>query len=368
MNLNVHAAVNDRSLGLLGLNYCLALDKLGVNVSLFPIHPIQPNLVFDSEDDVRILQKQIQNAHYFDSEATSLRIWHPFDQCPSLGRGKRVCYSSFELDPLSKQEIHHLNSLDLALFPCSWAVEVANRSGVKTECDHFPHGVNRNIFNEMGRPQRQDGQPTRFLSVGKLERRKGHHLLPQLFDSAFNETDNVEFYLSHFNPFCNEEEIRQWNSLFENSKLANKIRLVNWANNPRDLAQLMKSCDCMISLSSGEAFNMPLLEGLSCGTHIIATNYSGHTEFLTKQNARLIEITSLETAYDGKFFHGGAGQWALVGTNQIEQAVAHMRDIHNLCQDGKLGINTSGIDTAENLTWIKATNILIEKLAQRGLI
>lgn len=366
MNLNVMSVLNDRSIGVLGVNYCTSLEKLGVNVSLFPIHPPQPNLCL-IEEEARILNTQIQRGHTFDDEATTLRIWHPNSLAESVGKGPRVCYSSFELNPLRALEMHHLSSMDLAFFPSKWAVDVALESGLKTECDHFPHGVNRSIFNEYGRPPKQGDEPTRFLSVGKWEKRKGHHLLPQVFDAAFNESDNVELYVSHFNPFSDENELNQWHSLYSNSKLANKIRLVNWANNPAELAQLMKGCDCIISLSSGEAWNLPVLEAMSCGTHVIATNYSGHTEFLDSENARLVEINSLEPAMDGKWFFG-EGQWAFIGKNQIEQAVSYMRDVHKLCQEGNLGINTLGLQKAEELTWIKATNILVDKLVERNLL
>ena len=366
MNLNVMPVLNDRSIGILGVNYCVSLEKLGINVSLFPIHPPQPNLYL-SEAEARILNGQIQRSHTFDHEATSLRIWHPHSLAESVGKGPRTCYSSFELNPLRPLEMHHLSSMDLAMFPSKWAVDVAVESGLKVDCDHFPHGVNRTVFNEMGRSPKKEGEPTRFLSIGKWERRKGHHLLPQVFDSAFNENDNVELYISHFNPFSNEDELKQWHELYAKSKLANKIRLINWANNPADLAQLMRNCDCIVSLSSGEAWNLPLLEAMSCGTHVIATNYSGHTDFLNPENARLIEINSLEPAFDGKWFFG-EGQWAFIGKNQIEQATTHMRDVHRLCQEGNLDINSKGIQKAEELTWIKATNILVEKLCDRGLL
>jgi glycosyltransferase involved in cell wall biosynthesis len=368
MNLNLRLVINDRSIGLLGQNYSLALDKLGVNVSSFLIHPIQPNLAFESQEDVRIIEKQLyQNAQFFDPQATCLTIWHPDNLAESVGRGARCCYSSFELNPLRPREKHHLSNMDLAFFPSKWGCEVAKESGLKIDVDHFPHGVNRSIFNEVGRPVKQEGEPTRFLSVGKWEVRKGHNLLPQIFDAAFTEKDNVELYISHFNPFSSEEELKQWESLYSSMKLRDKVKFVNWVNDPRSLAQLMQQCDCIVSLSRGEAWNLPLLEAMSCGTHVIATNYSGHTEFLNEENAKLVTINGLEPAIDGKWFFG-EGQWAYIGKSQVEQSVAHLREIHKLCQDRELGINKYGIDKAEELTWIRATSVLIDKLTDRGLL
>lgn len=367
MNLNLRTCINDRSIGLLGINYCLGLHRLGVEVSNFLIHPAQQNLVFESEEDVRILQSQIDNTHFYDPSATSLTIWHPDDLAQSVGRGARCCYSSFELNPIRKKEMHHLQTMDVAFFPSQWACDVAKQSGLEIDVDHFPHGVNRNIFNEINRPIRPPIEPTRFLSVGKWEVRKGHNILPQVFDSAFTEKDNVELYISHFNPFSTQEELNAWHDLYANMKLKDKVKIVDWGADPRSLAELMRSCDCIVSLSRGEAWNLPLLEAMSCGTHVIATNYSGHTEFLNHKNANLVDINGLERAFDGKWFFG-EGEWAYLGKSQMEQSIAHMRNVHKLCQEGILGINNAGIEKAEELTWIRATNVLVDKLSNRGLL
>lgn len=367
MNLNLRLVINDRSIGVLGVNYALALHRLGVNVSAFTIHPPQPNLAFESEEDVNIIRRLIDNAANYDPTATSLTIWHPNQLGESVGRGTRCCYSSFELTPLRKAELHHLSTMDLAFFPSQWACDVAKESGLETEVDHFPHGVNRNIFNEIGRPEKKGGEPTRFLSVGKVEVRKGHDILPHVFDAAFGDNDNVELYISHFNPFSTEEELVNWQKLYDSMRLRAKVKFVNWATDPNALANLMKSCDCIISLSKGEAWNLPLLEAMSCGTHVIATNYSGHTEFLNENNSKLVDINSLEPAVDGKWFFG-EGNWAHIGKSQVDQAINHMRSIHKLCQQGELSINTYGIQKAEELTWIRATSVLIDKLADRGLL
>jgi glycosyltransferase involved in cell wall biosynthesis len=42
------------------------------------------------------------------------------------------------------------------------------------------------------------------------------------------------------------------------------------------------SIKCMLSLTRGEGFGLPLLEAAACGLPIIATQWSAHTEFLDK--------------------------------------------------------------------------------------
>jgi len=90
---------------------------------------------------------------------------------------------------------------------------------------------------------------------------------------------------------------------------------------------------------------------MACGKHVIITNYSAHTEFCNKQNSLLIDINQMEPAYDGKWFDGKTGSWAQIGNDQIEQAVNHMRSIHNLKKENALQSNSNGIKTAQHFTW-----------------
>ena len=47
--------------------------------------------------------------------------------------------------------------------------------------------------------------------------------------------------------------------------------------------------DCGLFPARAEGWNLELLEMMACGKQVIATNYSAHTEFCTKENSILIE-------------------------------------------------------------------------------
>ena len=85
---------------------------------------------------------------------------------------------------------------------------------------------------------------------------------------------------------------------------------------------------------------------MSMNKPVIATNYSTHTEFCNRNNAYLIEIDSLEPAYDGKWFFG-QGNWAHIGQNQKDQAVTHMRTVVR----ENIRTNEEGKKTGQALSW-----------------
>ena len=66
----------------------------------------------------------------------------------------------------------------------------------------------------------------------------------------------------------------------------------------------MSQTDCGVFPARAEGWNLELLEMMSCGKNVIATNYSSHTEFCNSENCMLVETTELEDAHDGKWFRG----------------------------------------------------------------
>ena len=124
----------------------------------------------------------------------------------------------------------------------------------------------------------------------------------------------------------------------------------------------MSMVDCGLFPSKAEGWNLEALELLACGKHIIITDYSGHTEFCTKENSRLVTIDKKEQAYDGKWFDGKSGEWACIGSDQIDQIIEHMREIHRLKSEGSLGLNEEGVKTARHFSWENTAKKIIENV------
>ena len=122
----------------------------------------------------------------------------------------------------------------------------------------------------------------------------------------------------------------------------------------------MKQADCGIFPARAEGWNLELLEMMSCGKHVIATNYSAHTEFCNKDNCMLVEIDSLEKAEDGVFFSGEYGEWASISESSKDQIIEHMRKAHSLKQAFSGSIpNPKGVETAKSFTWSNSTKELL---------
>ena len=329
--------------GVAGLNILKQLSKKA-SVSFFPIG--NPEL---SQEDAEVINSLAINAQTkFSAKAPCVKIWHQFDMAVQVGNGLRCGMPIFELDKFKENETHHLNSLD-KIFVCSkWAKEVVLNNTKVKDVSVCPLGVDSETFYPKDSSAEDDA--TVFFNCGKWEFRKGHDILPEIFNKAFDSSDNVKLVMMNHNPFLKPDQQEEWVSMYRNSKLKDKIFFVGRAPHHNQVADVMRSVDCGIFPSRAEGWNLEAIELMSCAKDVIITNYSAHTEFCNEDNSYLIKTNDLETAYDGMWFKGD-GNWAKMGEDQVDQAVEHMRAVHKKKkEEGKI-YNSQGVETAQKFSW-----------------
>ena len=355
MNINFISPINDLGYGMTGLHILDELIKLGHDVALFPIG--QPNCHPRHESSVRA---GLANADKFDIYAPCIRLWHQHDMSMFVGHGLHIGFPIFELDTFTEKEKWHLQSCD-ELFVCSeWAAKVCydNFATPNPPVAVVPLGVDTKIFT----PKLSGRKPTIFLNVGKWEIRKGHDILIEAFRTAFRSGDDVELWMMCSNPFLNAEQTQEWHRKYKDHFLSEKVRIIPRVETDEEVAAIMRQADCGVFPSRAEGWNLEALEMLSCGKEVIATDYSAHTEFLTKDNALLMPINSVEPAFDGIWFHK-QGNWAEIGAEQKHTLVDHLIRVHQAKQTNTLTLNYDGIKTAEKFTWENTAHAIIRNLS-----
>lgn len=353
--LNIISPINQLGYGITGLNIVKYLSKI-TDVALFPIG--QPQVT--TGEDADIINKCITNSRLPDFNAPCIRIWHQHDMSQFVGNGTKIGFPIFELDKFSDVEKHHLSHLD-KIFVCStWAKNIILQNiTIKEEnVIVIPLGVDSSIFNKS--PQ-STSSSTIFFNCGKWEVRKGHDVLVKIFNDTFNKEDDVQLWLMCENPFLSEEEAKKWNNAYYQSKLGTKIRIIPRLSTQKEVYSIMSKIDCGIFPSRAEGWNLELLELMSCGKHVIATNYSAHTEFCNNKNALLVDISETEPAYDGKWFFK-QGNWAKLSDNELSKFSEYMKQIHNQKQYQSLDININGLETANLFSWENSVNKILQNV------
>ncbi len=335
--------------GITGAYLLRAMIELNADVSFFPLGQVDRSILPFPK-----LESALAAQDRFNAAAVSVRLSQQFDLALHVGAGPRIGFPIFELDHFDSRSLHHLKSQDRLLVCSEWARGVLLQNGIwKMPVDIVPLGVDRAVFHE--KLPAGTSTDTQFLSVGKLEARKGQLELLRAFEAAFSPSDPVRLTLICANPFVTDKEMESLCKPFRNSRMARRITLVTkpYATQS-EVARVMAASDCGVFVSRAEGWNLEALEMLSCGREVIATDYSAHTQFLNSGNARLIEIDGVERAHADS-----PGAWAAWQPRQHEALVHALRAVHETRRNGPLPMHEPGVETAKQFSWTSAARQLL---------
>lgn len=355
--LNLNCPIGKTGYGITSLNILKNLHKLDVEISLFPIGGPQGEL--NSENEKDIIQQLFNNSQTFDYLAPCLKIWHQFDLAQRIGSGHYYSFPFFEVDKLKPIEKVHLNSCDGIFVASEWGKQVLKQNDIIKPIYVAPLAVDLDIFKIPTKIKVDNAYI--FFHIGKWEQRKGQDFLIKAFNEAFEKSDDVELWLLPHNMFLKPEEEKAWIDIAKTSKLADKIRIFGRLPTQYHLADYIFHGDCGVYLSRAEGWNNEILESMALNKPIIATNYSAHTEYCTKDNSYLVDITETEVANDGRWFHG-EGNWAKLGQQQLDQSVELMRFVYH----NNVRTNSNGLETAKKFTWDKTASIIHQTLMRNN--
>ena len=348
MKINLLTPINQLGYGVAGINILKGLQKKG-DVALHVIG--QPHVT--TQEDADAVTKGLESAQTFDIQSPCIKVWHQNQMAEFIGKGVHIGFPIFELDTFTDLEKWHLNSCDEIMVCSDWARAVVhNQTKHLPETIHtVPLGVDSNIFKQS---LTRTHEKTIFFNCGKWEVRKGHDILIEAFKMVELHDPNVELWMMCQNPFNSPEEEAKWHQLYNSPK----VKIIPRAETQQEVYNIMSQVDCGVFPSRGEGWNLELLEMMSCGKHVIATDYSAHTEFCTKMNSGLIEIKETEPAFDGKWFFG-QGNWAKIGEHEVFDLSVKMRDF---ILNKKGTANEQGIKTAKEFSWDNTAELIYKNV------
>lgn len=169
----------------------------------------------------------------------------------------------------------------------------------------------------------------RFVSVFKWEKRKGWDILLRAYFQEFSEADDVVLVIKT-QPFHSgddfEKKLREEISRAQNQgpqgpqgqagRRPARLKLLARDLKLKELPGLYKAADAFVLPSRGEGWGRPHVEAMSMGLPVIATNWSGSTEFLLENASLPLRIDGLEPVENGPKGH----QWA-------KPSEAHLREL-----------------------------------------
>lgn len=270
-------------------------------------------------------------------------------RCPPEGYGRAgalavIGRTMFETDRLEDEHVRRCNRMREVWVPTSWSARVFEAAGVRKEKirvvpeavdvdafdpaafstatgggDRAPYDATGNGVLAVG-PRLDDDAAsgvTKFLSVFKWEARKAPEVLLDAYFREFSASDAVALFLrcelfhedgrdlvrervvaaakDAFHATPKSEGKRLWGTPDgEGVDAAIRSRAPRVFILPRasdeEMPSLYAAADAFVLPSRGEGWGRPHVEAMAMALPVIATNWSGPTEFMTEANSYPVRI------------------------------------------------------------------------------
>ncbi len=302
----VNAAINSLSFGNVSIAILREMYKRGLSPSLFPIaaDPRNPLDLSTQKDDPAFTQ-WLNGCHAASQQRharknATIRLWHIGDSLTSYSDRGNNLITFFELDQLTPVELNILRQQKLVYVTSSYTQSVFNQFGCATV--YLPLGFDAHNFSTLPVRPHIDSV-TSFLMVGKLEKRKGHFQVLKAWAKRYGNNKAYALNCSVHNPFLPPEAQQQLVAQALEGKSYWNINFVPWAENNATYNSTLQSSDIVLCMSGGEGRDLPCYHATALGAWPVAMRAHAYLDYLTDENAVLVNPNGKQPATDGIFFH-----------------------------------------------------------------
>jgi glycosyltransferase involved in cell wall biosynthesis len=231
----------------------------------------------------------------------------------------------FETDRVNAEHVKRCNRMDYVWVPTDFHVSTFVQSGVDpSKVVKVVQAVDVEFFDPFkyepldlvsignlvlgsGKKDLDSKMEFVFLSVFKWEYRKGWDVLLKAYLKEFSRIDGVALYLLT-NPYHSDRdfgnkivEFVEDTGIEEPVKGWAPIYVIDTHIAQVDLPRMYKAAHAFVLPSRGEGWGRPLVEAMSMSLPVIATNWSGPTEYLTEENSYPLLVDRMSKVMEGPF-------------------------------------------------------------------
>ncbi len=286
-----------------------ALDAVKIPNTVIDFNNNNNSRTKDSSLEKRIVTEPIHGINVFHINADQMPTVEMHFPSHHLAR-YNIGFWHWELPDMLTEHLVGFNSLHEVWVPTGFVQDaVAKRSPVPVI--RMPHAIAFNVSDDANREH--FGLPARkflFLMMydfSSYQERKNPQAALDAFDLAFGaqnsqamlviKTQNAQFHAADFDAL--------------QARLAGRTDIL-WINHTlsrQEVYDLQYVCDALVSLHRSEGYGLGPAEAMFLGKPVIATNWSGNTEFMNQQNSLPVNYTLSKIKKDIGVYRAGQ-TWA----------------------------------------------------------
>lgn len=220
-----------------------------------------------------------------------------FKSCPTSNAVVRIGRTMFESNSVPESWVGKLRSMDEIWVPTRFHIETFSSAGVPREkLVAIPEAIDTDAFDPSQArptfpfPASFDNAEFIFLSIFKWERRKGWKYLVQAFSEEFQNDPKIKLFILTHRQTIRDDPWKDIIHLLKTEEDAHNIHVSLQHLGHTELLSLYKSTGALILSSNGEGWGRPVVEAMAMELPVIATNWSGPSEYITEQNSFPLSI------------------------------------------------------------------------------
>lgn len=326
----------DEGYGVVGRALLLALEARGVDVGLVP--GVEAPRGFE----------RFHRFHRREELPGRPGFYYDHRVRPSVMRCEQlVTYSMWETERVPRDHVEEINAhSSLHLVPCHQNVESHIACGVRVPVKVLHHGVYARRFPLLERPR--DGlEPYTFGTFGDLAPRKGIDALVRAFLDEFASHEPVRLLMKSTAPRsaygADDPRVETLGGFLDDSALL----------------ELLRRMDAFVLPSRGEGFGLCGLEAMATGLPLIATGWSGPSEYLDPADSyplpyELVDAGGTESN-NVRYF----GRWAEPDHEHLRHL---MRRLYENPEEGVTKGRAASVRAHREWTWERVASQLVADL------
>ncbi|MBW4597125.1 MAG: glycosyltransferase [Brasilonema angustatum HA4187-MV1] len=272
---------------------------------------------------------------------------------------------AWELPDFPKEWLRAFNLFDEIWTPSSYSVEAISEAYCQGQIAPLSPVPVLKVMHSISLPQPTVSKQSLGLPDNKfifllifdfysVFERKNPIAVIEAFQRAFGKNDQVLLVIKFSNAHKFPDKYKQLKDLvqdFKNIKIIDKYLLKN------DVNALIYHCDCYVSLHRSEGFGLTIAEAMFYGKPVIATAYSGNTDFMNVNNSFPVKY-SLTTLTEDYAHYKKGSTWA---EPDVEHAAYLMQHVFKNYEEAK----QIGAKASEDIRSCLSPKVIGQKMKNR---